>query len=198
MRLPQTLQPGLKPGDRSSRSISSGSLSRESRVKRFVRRLAHIDDMHRPVFPENARSNRLFVLVGRYPYYQPSSLQVVASPDKFLVFVADLTEGAVDTSPQSVVLTRYIETLSTCRHTQHTYILCRGKPARVRSSRTLATASPSVISAIRFPAGYLRNSSGGSGNSVSLISPPACTHIRTAILPSPYAKDRRRLHLVAA
>src|SRR4029450_9859190 len=125
MRLTQTLQPGLKHGDRSSRSISSGSLSRESRVKRFVRRLAHIDDMHRPVFPENARSNRLFVLVARHPYYHPSSLQVVASPDKFLVFVADLTEGAVDTSPQSVVLTRYIETFSTCRTSQHVHLVSR-------------------------------------------------------------------------
>ena len=87
-----------------------------SRVKRFVRRLAHIEDMHRSVFPEDARSNGLFVLVGRYP---PARLQVVASPEKLLVFVADLSEGAVDTSPQAVVLTRYIETFSTCRTSQH-------------------------------------------------------------------------------
>jgi hypothetical protein len=75
--------------------------------------------MHRSVFPEDARSNGLFVLVGRYPHDQSARLQVVASPEKFLVFVADLSEGAVDTSPQAVVLTRYIETFSTCRTSQH-------------------------------------------------------------------------------
>jgi len=40
-----------------------------------VRRLAHMDDVHRPVFPENARSNRLVVLSAD-PYDQPASLQL--------------------------------------------------------------------------------------------------------------------------
>jgi hypothetical protein len=99
-------------------------------------------------------------------------LQVVGNSENFLVLVADLPEGAVDTSPQAVVLTRYIETFSTCR-TSGTYILSLGKPARVRSSRAAATASPSVISAIRFPAGYFRNSSGGSGS-------PSCSSSSSA------------------
>jgi hypothetical protein len=42
-----------------------------------------MDDVHRPVFPDNARSNRLFRPVGRNPYDQPASLSVLGRSEKF-------------------------------------------------------------------------------------------------------------------
>jgi hypothetical protein len=64
------------------------------------------------VFPENARCHCLFVFGGRHPYGQSARLQVAGGSQKLLVFAADLSESAVDTSPQAVVLTGYIETFS--------------------------------------------------------------------------------------
>jgi hypothetical protein len=97
---------------------------------------------------------------------------VVGSSEEFLVLVADLPEGAVDTPSQAVVLTRYIETFSTRRTSQHIDLVSR------KSGTSEFVQSRSHCVAVRHqrdqvPRRILRNSSGGSGKSVLFISSPS-------------------------